>query len=95
MAKKKAPQKPQWTGMPSGTELEELKTVIESTYDLVQQIEEAKGQLKDIYTELNAKNGIPKKIFNFLVKNNYYSNGYEVIRSNEEIEDAYNAIQKA
>ena len=92
MAKKKQ-EKKVWTGMPSGTELDELKAVIESTYDLVQQIEEANGQLKDIFTELNAKNGIPKKIFNFLVKNNYYSNGYEVIKSNEEIENAYNAMQ--
>lgn len=90
---KKNSQKPQWTGMPSGKELEDLKAIIESTYDLVQQINEAKDQLKDIYTDLNAKNGIPRKIFNFLVKNNYFSNGYEVIKSNEEIENAYNAMQ--
>lgn len=90
---KKKQEKIVWTGMPVGKELEELKAVIVSTYDLIQQIEEANGQLKDIFTELNAKTGIPKKIFNFLVKNNYFSNGYEVIKSNEEIENAYNAMQ--
>ena len=88
---KKKKQEKQWTGMPTGTELDELKAVIESTYDLVQQKNEANEQLKDIYTELKA--GIPRKIFNFLVKNNFYSNGYEVVKANEEIENAYNAMQ--
>ncbi len=90
---KKSSNKPQWTGMPSGTELDKLKAVIESTYDLVSQMNEAKEQLKDIYTDLNAQTGIPKKIFNFLVNNNFYNNGYEVVRGNEEIENAYNAMQ--
>ena len=90
---KKAPNKPHWTGMPSGEELDKLKAIIESTYDLVSQMNEAKEQLKDIYTDLNAQTGIPKKIFNFLVNNNFYNNGYEVVRGNEEIENAYNAMQ--
>lgn len=95
MAKGKKKEEKKWTGMPTGKDLEDIKVAVESTYDYLNQLNDAKEQIKDIFTEINAKTGIPRRVFNFLINNNFYANGYEVIKSNEELEDAYSAITKA
>lgn len=92
--KKAKSEKKKWTGMPSGTDLETIKSGIESTYDPMREMENLKEQIKDVYDDLHAKTGIPKRIFNFLMKNNYFGNGLEVLSKNSEIQDAYEAVTK-
>lgn len=93
--RKKNENKVTWDGMPtSEAELKEIRAAIESTYEYYNAIAEAKEQLKDIFDDINARNGIPKKVFNFLAKANYKGNGYEQIQANSELEEAYEAIQK-
>lgn len=85
--------KPQWTGMPSAkNELEEIRTAINSTYDIYSQMNTCKEELADIYGELKAKYGMPKKVFNFLAKNNYTGTFMEVISSNNELTEAFEAF---
>ena len=91
---KQKTEKKKWTGMPSGSDLETIKTAVESTYEPMRELEDLKGQIKDIYDEVKAKTGIPKRIFNFLMKNNYFGNGLEVLSKNSEIQDAYDAVTK-
>ena len=92
--KKAKTEKKQWSGMPSGSDLEAIKTGIEQTYEPMREMENLKEQIKDVYDDLKAKTGIPKRIFNFLMKNNYYGNGLEVLSKNSEIQDAYEAVTK-
>lgn len=93
-AKKESNEK-QWSGMPINNEAEmkEIKAAVASTYDIFQSIENSKAELKELFDDINARTGIPKRIFNFLCKANYAGNGYETIQSNNELEDAYNAFE--
>lgn len=94
MAKKES-QKVEWTGMPSNeSSLKEIKGAVESTYDSFSTIENAKADIKDIYDDLHARYGIPKRVFNWLVKTNYNGSAYEAIQKNAELEEAYEAMQK-
>ena len=94
MAKKES-QKVEWTGMPSNeSALKEIKGAVESTYDSFSTIENAKADIKDIYDDLHARYGSPKKVFNFLCKSAFKGNGYETIQANSELEEAYEAMQK-
>lgn len=85
----------EWGGMPTDeATLKEILAAVESTYESYLAIENAKNDIKDIFEDINARVGIPRKVFNFLAKSNYKGNGYEQIKSNSEIEEAYEALQK-
>ena len=90
----KGSNKKKWSGMPSGSDLEAIKNGIQATYDPMREMANLKEQIKDVYDDLHAKTGIPKRIFNFLMKNNYFGNGLEVLSKNSEIQDAYDAVTK-
>lgn len=88
-------EKVRWTGMPSSeAELKEIKAAIEATYDPYLQMAEAKANIKDIFDDLNARTGIPKKIFNFLAKANFKGDGFEQVQVNTEINEAFETLQK-
>lgn len=90
----KGSNKKKWSGMPSGSDLETIKNGIQATYDPMREMASLKEQIKDVYDDLHAKTGIPRRIFNFLMKNNYYGNGLEILSKNSEIQDAYDAVTK-
>lgn len=84
-----------WSGMPtSEAELKQIKAAIESTYDSFVAIETARSDIKDIFDDINARTGIPKRVFNFLAKANYKGNAYETIQNNTELEEAFEALNK-
>lgn len=87
--------KVEWKGMPTNeNELKEILAAIDSTYEYYQEIENAKEQIKDIFEDIHERVGIPKKMFNFLAKSNFKGNGYEQIKANSELEEAFEALQK-
>lgn len=85
----------EWTGMPNNeSALKEIKGAVVSLYDQLHTIDEMKAEIKEVFDDLHARYGIPKKVFNWLVKTNYKGNGYETIQANSELEEAYEAMQK-
>jgi hypothetical protein len=94
MAKQKK-VKVEWGGMPtSDGDLKVIKASIDGTFDIVKDIENAKDDLTDYFKELHEKFGMPRRVFNFLVRTNYKGNASEVIDKNSELEEAYDALQK-
>ena len=84
-----------WNGVPSDdAELKELKAAVESTYDMFDTIENAKADIKDIFEDIHARTGIPKKIFNFLAKCNYKGDGHEQIAQNDELTSVFDSLQR-
>lgn len=95
MARSKNTNKPEWTGMPNQeSALKEIKSGILATHESFRVIDNEREQLTDIFQDLNAKYGIPKRIFNKLAKFSYYGNSNEEFNKNAEVQDAWDAIDK-
>ena len=78
MARKKKQVKVVWGGLKKGTpEFDVIKNSIDASYSIIQDIEERKAELTDSFNEVNAKTGIPRRIWNKLVKFNYFGNAHE------------------
>lgn len=89
---RKNPNKPEWTGMPSSSAaLEEIKTAIIQSHPCLSAIEAEKSNLSDIFNELNQKYGIPRRVFNALVKFSYFGNADIQFNKNAEIQEAWDA----
>ena len=92
--KKKDSTKPTWGGMPTGaTELTQIKAAVENTYDLYKEVEDAKAGIKEVFDDLNARTGIPRNVFNFLCKTNYFGTASEILSKNEQLAEAHEALQ--
>ena len=91
----KSENKVEWKGMPSSeAELKMIKAAVESTYSEYQAIATAKDGIKDIFEDIHAKTGIPRRVFNFLSRTNYTGNAYETINKNTALQEAYEAIER-
>ena len=87
--------KVQWSGMPTNdATLKEIKGAIENTYEQYRVIAEAKDNLKDIFDDIHARTGMPRRVFNFLAKTNFKGDAYETIHKNNELEEAHDALSK-
>lgn len=88
-------EKKEWSGMPtSEAELKQIKAAIDATYQSYSVLETERAQLKDIFLDINTKTGIPRRVFNFLAKSNYFGNAQETISKNSQLEEAYEAVEK-
>lgn len=95
MGRKKNENKIEWKGMPtSEEELKQIKAAIESTYSDYQAISVAKDSINDIFEDIHARTGIPRRVFNFLARSNYTGNGQETIYKNTALQEAYEAIER-
>lgn len=96
MARKKNTEKKDWGGFAnlSADDQAKIYATIEGTYDTTREIENGKEELKEIFSDLNRETGIPKKLFNFLVKDCYYADGNQKIEENEEFREAKDLIEK-
>lgn len=84
-----------WTGMPSNEgDLKAIKTALLSTHESFRTIDNEREQLTDIFSELHAKYGIPKRVFNKLARFTYYNNANEQFSKDAEIQEAWEAIDK-
>lgn len=91
---KKNPNKVKWTGFPiSEADRKTIKTAIDQTHPIMVAIETEKGSLKDIYDEMNEKFGMPRRVFNFLVKCAYYGNQDVTFEKNEELKEAWESYE--
>ena len=84
---------PDWTGMPEAEGArKEIKIAIEQTHPCFAAIENERGNIKDIFDDLHAKYGIPRRVFNSLAKFSYFGNADEAFSKNEEIQNAWEAL---
>lgn len=80
----------EWNGFPnSDAAKKEIKASIDSTHESMVAIENEKAQLTDIFNELHEKYGMPRRVFNFLVKANYFGNQEITFEKNEELKNAW------
>lgn len=87
--------KVEWSGMPtSEAALTEIKNAITQTHPCFNTIEVEKSNISDIFSDLNQKYGIPRRVFNALAKFSYFGNADDQFNKNSEIQDAWNAIEK-
>ena len=92
---RKNPVIPEWSGMPSSeSSLKEIKTAIAQTHECFKTIDNERENLTDIFSDLHAKYGIPRRIFNKLAKFSYYGNAEQQFSKDAEIQDAWEAIEK-
>lgn len=92
---RKNPNKPEWTGMPnSDAAIQEIKNAIAQTHPCFNAIEAEKSNLTDIFSELNEKYGMPRRVFNALAKFSYYGNADDQFSKNSEIQDAWEALER-
>ena len=92
---RKNPNKPEWTGMPtSDAAIQEIKNAIAQTHPCFNAIEAEKSNLTDIFSELNEKYGMPRRVFNALAKFSYYGNADDQFNKNSEIQDAWEALER-
>ena len=92
--KKAKKEKKVWSGIQQGSE--DAKLIYESvqaTYDVMREFEDCKAELSENFKDIEAKTGIPKRVWNFLVKANYFANENVQFEKNKELEDAWDAIQ--
>ena len=57
-------------------------------------IEALRATLKENFDEISAKTGIPKRVWNALVKFNYFQNEHEAFAKSEELKQAYEALSQ-
>ena len=82
--------KVEWSGFPtSEAQKKEIKNYIESTRDSMITIENEKHLLTDTFNEVHEKYGMPRRVFNFLVKANYFGNQEATFEKNEELKNAW------
>lgn len=79
----------EWGGMPQGKELEDIKNAIQAAIPSITTIEEEKAQLNDIFEEINSKTGIPKRVFKFLLKSQYFGDAQETIKKGDDLKEAW------
>ena len=93
--KKAQKQKKVWSGIQEGTEdARIIYDSVQASYDVMREFEDCKAELNENFKEVEAKTGIPKRVWNFLVKANYFANENVQFEKNKELEDAWDAIQK-
>ena len=93
--KKIKKEKKVWSGIQEGTE--EARIIydsVQASYDVMREFEDCKAELQENFKDVEAKTGIPKRVWNFLVKANYFANENVQFEKNKELEDAWDAIQK-
>lgn len=87
--------KPEWSGMPtSEAALSEIKNAIIQTHPCFNTIDVEKSNITDIFSEINQKYGIPRRVFNALAKFSYFGNADVQFNKNSEIQNAWEAIEK-
>jgi hypothetical protein len=59
----------------------------------LQEIENAKENLKDAWEVAKSEIGIPKRTWNFLLKASFFGNGDEAVKKNEELVEAWNSFK--
>ena len=92
---RKNPNKPEWSGMPTSEYvLKEIKTAITQTHECFRAMDTEKENITDIFSELNQKYGMPRRVFNKLAKFSYYGNAEQQFSKDAEIQDAWEALEK-
>lgn len=92
---RKNPEKPEWSGMPTSESiLKEIKTAITQTHESFRTIDNERENITDIFQEMNAKYGMPRRVFNKLAKFSYYGNAEQQFSKDAEIQDAWEALEK-
>ena len=94
MARQKK-QKVEWSGMPIAEgQLKEIKDAILLTHESLNTIEDAKSNITEVYDGLHEKYGIPKRVFNALMKFSYFGNAEIQFKKDTELQEAWEAIEK-
>ena len=84
-----------WNGMPTNeATLKEIKGAVVGLYEQLHTIDEMKAEIKEVFDDLHARTGIPRRVFNFLMKSEYAGSGYETIQKNSELEEAFEALSR-
>lgn len=87
--------KVEWSGMPSSAAaLTEIKNAVMLTHPCLTAIENEKANISDIFNELHVKYGIPRRVFNALVKFSYYGNADAQFKKDNELQEAWEALEK-
>lgn len=93
MARKKK-EKKVWGGLQAGTpEFKAIKDAVDSSYEVLRDLENAKASFKEIFDDVNARTGIPRRVFNSMCKWNYLGNSFEDISKNEELKKTWETLQ--
>lgn len=86
-------EKKQWTGLQANSpEFKIIKDGVASSYTVLQELENAKGEFKEIFDEVHAQTGIPRRVFNALCKWNYLGNAFEDFSKNEEMKATWETL---
>lgn len=92
MRKKKKETKV-WTGLkPGTTDFKLIKDSVNASFTVIQEMEEKKAELLDNFTEIHAKTGIPKRVWNKLVRWTYDGRAEEQFSKDEELQEAWMAL---
>lgn len=84
-----------WSGIQAGSEDARLiYESVQATYDIMREYEDCKAELAENFKEIEAKTGIPKRVWNFLVKANYFANENEQFEKNKELEEAWDVLSQ-
>ena len=92
MAKK---EKVEWGGIPTGELLKEIKAAVKAAKPSLEAIETEKAQIEDCFQEIHMKTGIPKRVFMFLLKSEYFGTAEETIQKGDDLKDAWEVYQNA
>jgi len=84
----------EWYGIGEANQeqLKSIRDAITCTFEVMHKIEQAKQEYKDIFEAVHEKTGIPRRLFNFLAKDNYKGNGREEVAKNNELEEALDVM---
>jgi hypothetical protein len=73
--------------------LKEIKAVVTAVQENVKVIESEKVSITEAFDELHAKYGIPRRVFNFLVRAMYYGNQEATFEKNDELREAWDKLE--
>lgn len=92
--KKKNPE-PAWDiNTLSIDEKQAVADAVRSCWAEMTQLEEAKENIDACYTDLKEKTGIPKRVFNFLMKASFYADAIDRITENRKLEETWGEFER-
>ena len=92
---RKKTQKVVWGGLKKGTpEFNVIRESILASEDDVREIENRKEALTDNFNDVHAKTGIPRRIWNALVKFYFFGNAYEKFEKDKELKEVWDEFNR-